>query len=120
MGANNWQVYFYKSKTGKQPVKDYINNLSTEDQAKVRNKLKLLKEFGPFNLDISHVKYLKDKIWELRIVGKNQHRIFWFIFNNKNIILLHAFHKKSHKIPLIHIQQSTKRKNDFIKRYGGE
>lgn len=114
------QVYFYKSKTGKEPVKDYINKLSANSQAKIRNKLKLLKEFGPFDLDINHVKYLKDKIWELRILGKNQHRVFWSIFNSKNIILLHAYQKKSQKIPSGHIQKAIKRKKDFINRYGGE
>jgi len=120
LDSNNWQIYFYKNSKGEQPVKDYINNLKAAEQAKVRNKLNLLKEFGPFNLDINHVKYLKDKIWELRIVGKDHHRIFWFIFNSKNIILLHAFHKKTQKIPQIHIQKSFSRKKDFIKRYGGE
>jgi len=33
---------------------------------------------------------------------------------------LHAYQKKSQKIPSGHIQKAIKRKKDFINRYGGE
>lgn len=45
-------------------------------------------------------KHIRDKIRELRVdFGKNRHRIFFFTFVGKTIILLHAFLKHTDKTP---------------------
>jgi phage-related protein len=51
-------------------------------------------------LDEPYSRHIKDKIRELRVDFSNKkHRIFYFTFINKNIILLHAFLKKTPKTP---------------------
>jgi len=120
MEADKWQVFFFPDPSGEKPVKNYINNLTPIEQAGIRHRIKLLKDFGPFQLDVSQVKYLRNKIWELRITGDNHHRILWFIYKKRKIILLHAFLKKSSKIPEKDIDKALARKNYFIRKYGGD
>ena len=49
-------------------------------------------------VDEPYSKHIKGKIRELRVdFSKNRFRIFYFIFIEKTIILLHAFLKKTEK-----------------------
>lgn len=51
-------------------------------------------------LDEPYSRHIRGKIRELRVdFAKNRHRIFYFTFVDKNIILLHAFLKKTAKSP---------------------
>ena len=66
-------------------------------------------------LDEPYSKQIKGKIRELRVdFSKNRHRIFYFTFINKNIILLHAFLKKTPKTPLGEIKKAEQNYNDVI------
>lgn len=58
-------------------------------------------------------KHIRDKVRELRVdFGRNRHRIFFFTFVGKNIILLHAFLKHTEKTPESEI---TKAFNNYYK-----
>lgn len=50
-----WKIDYYKTCSGKIPVKKLIDNLSLKSQAKVYNTLELLGEFGP-QLKLPHAK----------------------------------------------------------------
>ena len=41
-----WQIEFYTDTRDKSPVTEYIDKLTKEEQAKIRNELRLLAEFG--------------------------------------------------------------------------
>ncbi len=41
-----WQIEFYATRRGKSPVEDFLDGLPAPEQAKARNILQLLKEFG--------------------------------------------------------------------------
>ena len=59
-------------------------------------------------LDEPYSKHIKGKIRELRVdFSKNKHRIFYFTFIKKNIILLHAFSKKTPKTPISEIKKAV-------------
>jgi phage-related protein len=81
-------------------IKNDVYNflLSFEDDlvAKILGLLELLDEFG-VRLGPPKLKKINNDIYELRIVGKVQIRIFCTFTSNK-IIILHAFIKKSQKI----------------------
>jgi phage-related protein len=72
-------------------------------------------EFGP-NLGMPHTRALKDKLFELRMKGKEGiGRVFFCAKISKNIIILHSFIKKSQKTPEKEIRIARKRLAEVFK-----
>lgn len=78
-------------------LKKFILSLEKQAIAKVLRTIDLLEKFGA-QLDMPHSKKVAPHLFELRIRGKQEVRIF-YTFQNKIIVLLHGFVKKSPKIP---------------------
>lgn len=97
---NSYKIYFYKnSGTQKIPALEYITKLSKKERAKVLKYIDFLEQ-NKGQLDEPLSKHITGKIRELRVdFSHNRHRIFYFIFIGKKIILLHAFLKKTRKTP---------------------
>jgi phage-related protein len=110
-----YKIKFYKnSKNGKEAVLDYIENLDIKNKAKVVKYIDFLLQNNGY-LDEPYSKHIKDKLRELRVdFSSNHHRIFYFTFINKTIILLHAFLKKSAKAPDAEIKKAINNYNDVI------
>lgn len=102
-----YKVKFYKDiKTGRSPVLEYIKGLPDKEISKVLKYIEFLRERKGY-LDEPYSKHIKGKIRELRVdFGKNRHRVFYFIFIKKKIILLHAFLKKGLKTPTSEIKKA--------------
>lgn len=102
-----YRVKFYRDpKTGNEPVKEYIEGLSDKEKAKALKYIDFLREHKGY-LDEPYSKHIVGKIRELRVdFSRNKNRIFYFIFINKNIILLHAFLKKTNKTPKVEIKRA--------------
>ncbi|MEI7424978.1 MAG: type II toxin-antitoxin system RelE/ParE family toxin [Candidatus Staskawiczbacteria bacterium] len=112
-----YKVRFYEDSTGKSSVLEYIDNLSEKEKAKVVKYIDFLKISGGV-LDEPYSKHIKGKIRELRVdFGKNKHRIFYFTFIEKNIIILHAFLKKTAKTPSKEIEKAEKNYYYIINNY---
>jgi phage-related protein len=59
-------------------------------------------------------KHLEDGIYEIRIeVGSNIYRIFAFFDDNKLVILLHGFQKKTQKTPRKELERAKKLRKDY-------
>lgn len=104
-----WKIHYYTSDSGKAPVEEYVDSLDVRDQARVIRKLELLEEFGA-TLSLPHVKKVRGKIWELRCDGV---RIFYALFGEQHILLLHGFTKKRQQIPNREIRTAEKRMLNF-------
>jgi phage-related protein len=111
----NYRIKYYKnSHNNQEPVKEFIDGQVLKIQQKIFIYLELLQENGG-RLNYPYSSHIKDKIWELRIdFAKNCYRIFYFVFIDKRIILLHAFLKKTNKTPRQEIQKAINSYNDFI------
>jgi len=93
---------------------DYINDQNEKNQAKIDAYLDLLRE-NEGRLNYPYSSHVEGKIWELRVdFAKNYHRIFYFIYIEKRIILLHAFLKKTKKIPRGEKEKAINNYKDFI------
>ena len=113
-----WTMEYYVSKGGKCPVKDFIDSLSTESKAKYIFIADLLEEFG-IEVREPYVKSLtgKKKMHEIRIKDKaNIHRVLYFAFTGRKLVLLHGFTKKGQKTPVRELDIAGKRMNEYIKR----
>ena len=92
-----WKVLFFQTTRGDYPVKEFIEEQDLMIRSKIAHSILLLKNQGPF-LKPPYIKKLQNKLYELRISGTTQMRIFYTIHNSE-YYLLHAFGKKTQKTP---------------------
>ena len=88
-------------------LEKFIASLDTKTGPKVTRTIELLEEFGP-RLGMPHSRKVRDDIFELRIRGIQEIRIF-YIFHEHSIVLLHGFIKKSQKIPRKELRVALKK-----------
>lgn len=111
---DEYRVKFYQNSSGHISVLDYIEKLTKKEKAKLLKYIEFLREHKGY-LDEPYSKHISGKIRELRVdFGKNRHRIFYFTFINKTIILLHAFLKKTAKIPPSEIKKAEDNLQEVI------
>lgn len=102
-----WEIKYFELSNGRRPVFEFIDSFQMPTQAKVAEQLQLLEEYGP-KLGMPHSRLLTKKIYELRIRSKQEIRIF-YAFKHGSITLLHAFRKKSQKLPLKELRVAIQR-----------
>ena len=115
-----YNVELYEKTDGKTPVLDFILSLNPKQQAKIYREIDLLEKFGN-ELHYPHVDTIKgDKykdLWELRIeLASNIFRIFYFLPQNNNAVLLHGIVKKKQKTPKKELDVALDRKNEYLRR----
>ena len=113
------QIYFYKDRSGKEPVADYLAELAAKKDKdsriklnKIRDYVKTLSEYGT-QAGEPYIKHLDGDIWELRPL---RDRILFIGWNNGSFVLLHQFMKKTQKTPAREIEKAKRELADLIER----
>src|SRR3990167_10640217 len=75
---------------------DFLFSLDDISVGKINKSIGLLEKYG-HTIRYPHTKNISAGIFELRVIGVNNIRIF-FIFKNEEAIILHAIIKKAQKI----------------------
>ena len=110
-----YEVKFYRGLEGDSPVFEYIDALPDKEKTKILKYIEFLREHEGI-LDEPYSKHIKGKIRELRVdFSRNRHRIFYFTFVKRNIILLHAFLKKTEKTPVSEIKKAEENYEDALR-----
>lgn len=107
-----WKVRFFQTARGESPVEDFIRNQDNATYTKILHLIVLLKNNGPF-LKPPYIKKLQSGLYELRTGGKFAVRIFYTMINNE-YYLLHAFKKKTDKIPSKEIKTALDRIKEIV------
>lgn len=90
-------IKYFTYQTGANPVKDFINSLEKKQKIKIFHIFNIIVKYGIKSIP-QHVKKLSGiPLWEIRILGKDNIRIIYFIQQKETIMLLHGFIKKSQK-----------------------
>ncbi len=92
-----WTIETFETNSGDKPVDDFIKKQQPQAKAKIAHTVKLLKQHGN-RLGMPHVKSLGFGLYEMRIRGKAELRIF-YCFKGKTIYLLHGFKKQTQQTP---------------------
>jgi len=109
-------LIFYTTERGDSPVDDFLDALDKKSRAKVAAHLSLLEEQGP-NLKRPYADVVRGKIRELRIhQSSNQYRILFFFQARDQIVLVHAFSKKTQQLKEKNIELAERRMEDWIRR----
>jgi len=111
-----WKIAYYKTLQGSDPVYNFINGLAGRVKSKIINTIDLLEEFG-IRLGLPHVKKLTGtSLWELRVLGGDNIRIFYVAITGKFFLLLHAYQKKKQKTERKEIKIAIERLKEYISR----
>lgn len=114
-----YKVYFYRDKSGKEPVKEYIAGLASKKDKDSRIKLnkimeyvKALSEYGT-RVGEPYIKHLDGDIWELRPL---RDRILFAAWGGNGFVLLHVFMKQTQKTPQREIERAKRSLVDHRER----
>ena len=94
-------------------LEKFIKNLEKPTIAKVLRIIDLLEKFGE-KLGFPHTKKIALSLFELRISGRQEVRIF-YTFRKSKIFLLHGFVKKSQETPRREIKIAFQKLKDIDK-----
>ncbi len=94
-----WRVIYYVASAGDMPVRDFLDRARPSLKVKALRILMHIEEYG-LQAVTSHVKKLTGTpLWEIRILGQESSRILFVTQAERQIVLLHAFYKKTQKTP---------------------
>jgi len=111
------EIRFYKTASGRCPVREFLDSLNGRQAQKVTWVLSLIED-----LDTVPAKYFKklvntDDIWEARVnVGRDTFRFLAFFDGPTVVVLASGFSKKSQKTPKKLIALAEQRKRDYFHR----
>ena len=109
-----FQIEFYETENGKQPVADFLDSLDDKMAAKMISLMEILEEKGP-ELRLPYSRALEDGIFELRCkVGSNISRALYFFYVGRTIVVTNGFVKKTQKTPPGEIRLAKERREDWL------
>lgn len=111
MDVTPWTILIYETSSREKPVDIFIKKQQPQARSKIIHNVRLLQEYGNM-LGMPHSKMLGRGLYELRIRGKEEIRIFYF-FKQRTIYLLHAFRKQKQQTPRKEIELAFLRIKDL-------
>jgi phage-related protein len=108
MEEGAWTIETYEADNGEKPVDEFILKQQPQAKAKIAHAIKLLKQYGN-QLGMPHSKALGSGLYELRVRGKEELRIFYFFAKSKTVYLLHGFKKQTQQTPKKELEIASKR-----------
>ncbi|MEM7548385.1 MAG: type II toxin-antitoxin system RelE/ParE family toxin [Bacteroidota bacterium] len=99
-----------------EPYKNYFWDFYNPQQKKVKDKIDYVFQIviSVQRIPTKFFKHLEEGIYEIRVeVNSNIYRIFTFFDDNKLVILLHGFQKKTQKTPRKEIERAKKLRTDY-------
>jgi phage-related protein len=113
-----WTVLFYEDVRGRQPVREWLDELgsrSPAEQGAVLHHIDLLAEFGVL-LGEPYSRQLSGRLRELRA---GPWRVTYFADPRRRFILLTSFRKRTRKTDREQIREADRLMQDWLDRMGG-
>ncbi len=102
-------AFFYRSKSGKEPVREWLKSLPPADRRIVGEDIKDVEFAWPIGMPL--VRPLGSGLWEVRshLTGGRIARVL-FCVEAERMILLHGFEKKTQKTPKQALEVARRRR----------
>ena len=111
-----WQIELYENARGDKLVEKFFDSLNKKARLKITHAFALLETFG-LEGGYPHVKKLTGtNLWEYRILGSDNIRIFYVSLTGKIFLILHGFKKKKQKTPTKEIKTAEERLKEHLLR----
>ena len=108
-GELKFTVLFFRTEAGREPVREWLKALPTDERRLIGEDLKTLQFRWPLGMPL--VRGLGGGLWELRSRLPNRIARTLFFVSDKQLIILHGFIKKTQKLPPEDKALALKRKN---------
>lgn len=92
---------------------EYIQRQAKVDRARLVEALEMVEQHG-FQAPRIDFRQLRGKLWEIKIKARLSHRIFYVAVDGDEIVLLHAYEKKSQKAPPNEIELAERRMKEVL------
>jgi len=104
------QLVFYRSSSGKEPVREWLKSLNAEDRRLIGSDLKDVEYGWPIGMPLCRPITSRRGLWEVRsnLSGGRIARVLFCIAYGR-LVALHGFIKKSQKTPDRDLDLATKR-----------
>ena len=97
-----------------QSVLEEIDALPLDLRAKLDHIVRMIEELGLHQVREPYIKPLRDKLWEMRIKGRDGiARAIYVTVKERRIVILHAFRKKIRKTPKAAIRTALSRMKEL-------
>ncbi|MCH7936999.1 MAG: type II toxin-antitoxin system RelE/ParE family toxin [Proteobacteria bacterium] len=97
-----------------QTVLKELDSLPRDMRAKLDHIVHLIEELGLHQVREPYVKPLRDKLWEMRVKGRDGiARAIYVTVRERRIVILHAFRKKTRKTPKAAIRTALSRMKEL-------
>ncbi len=93
-----WEIENYETPAGQPVVEKFIQKLDVAAKAKLIRIMDMLEMAGP-ELPMPYARPMGQGLYELRVRGKREVRIFYVFMVAQRIVLLHGFIKKTQVTP---------------------
>lgn len=104
-------VVFYRTETGKEPVREWLKNLPRDDKRQVGEDIKTAQLGWPLGMPL--IRKIDKDLWEVRTrLADGIARVF-FTVDAEYMILLHGFIKKSQKTPQNELKTALNRLGNY-------
>ncbi len=114
MDIAKWIILTYETNRGEKPVDEFIRKQQPQVRSKIVHNVRLLRQYGNM-LGMPHSKALGGGLYELRIRGKEELRIFYCFTQQKTIYLLHAFKKQKQQTSHKELELALSRMKELTK-----
>ena len=110
------RVIFFRSKSGNEPVRDWLQKLNREERKTIGSDILAVQYAWPVGKPL--VDSLGGGLWEVRSKLKDRIARTLFIVVDQEIVLLHGFVKKTQKTPSQDLDLAKKRQSEYLKHHG--
>ena len=90
-------VYFFETETNKEPVREWLQLLTSRDKKIIGEDIKTVQFGWPLGMPL--VRHIDGDIWEVRSKLSGGIARVLFVLEGNVMILIHAFIKKQQKTP---------------------
>lgn len=119
MSEPRFRIHFHKTETGRCQACDYAREMGPLHQAKAKELFIALSALGR-EMSGERGKYLRDGVWELRVIVQHHQHRFLYSFWKDIIVVTNAFLKKTPRVPDPEIERARRLMDEFIRSRGWE
>ncbi|MSQ85093.1 MAG: type II toxin-antitoxin system RelE/ParE family toxin [Myxococcales bacterium] len=105
------KVFFFRTSAGTEPVREWLQSHTTEDKKLLGEAIKTVQFGWPIGMPV--VRPLHDGLFEVRIGLLNREARVLFVAVGGQMVLLHAFIKKSQQTPPAELALARARAAEF-------
>jgi phage-related protein len=105
------EVFFYRSESGNEPVRDWIKALPRDDKKQIGEDIKTAQFGWPLGMPL--IRKIGKDLWEIRTNLKDGIARVIFTVDESAMILLNGFIKKSQKTPVNELKTALGRLQSY-------